>query len=99
MRARARRAGSVSGTAGPGSIRPLPSPQLRTSARDRSTRTSISCPWRTEDEDARIKLLEREMAMATLFAAEAFALANRPETRVRIHSWVKTAPLFGDEAS
>ena len=39
------------------------------------------------------------MAMATLFAAEAFALANRPETRVRIHSWVKTAPLFGDEAS
>jgi len=39
------------------------------------------------------------MAMATLFAAEAFALANLPETKVRIHSWVKTAPLFGDEAS
>jgi hypothetical protein len=29
------------------------------------------------------------MVMATLFAAEAFALANRPETKVRIHSWVK----------
>ena len=40
------------------------------------------------------------MVIATLFAeSEAFALANRPETKVRIHSWVKTAPLFGDEAS
>jgi hypothetical protein len=39
------------------------------------------------------------MVMASLFAAEAFALANRPETKVRIHSWVKTAPLFGDEPS
>ena len=41
------------------------------------------------------------MVIATLFAeSEAFALANRPETKVaRIHSRVKTAPLFGDEAS
>jgi hypothetical protein len=44
------------------------------------------CAWRIEDEGARIKLLEREMVMATLFAAETFALANRPETKVRIHS-------------
>jgi hypothetical protein len=44
----------------------------------------------TDDEGHSIKHLKRDMVMATLFAeSEAFALANRPETKVKIRSKVR----------
>jgi len=46
--------------------------------------------WRVDDEGHSIKHLVRDLVMSTLFAeSEAFALANRSETHVKIRSQVK----------
>jgi hypothetical protein len=48
------------------------------------------CAWRTDDEGHSIKHLKRDMVMATLFAeSEAFMLANRPESKVKLRSQVR----------
>jgi hypothetical protein len=48
------------------------------------------CAWRTDDEGHSVKHLKRDMVMASLFGeSEAFALANRSESKVKIHSQAK----------